>query len=241
MGTLKHLVLDTFNIITEFIQKVIDLTVDLKAKAEGTNLVECHSVTYDIREDDSNCSSSTYLHIVEQMIAKLKDIVENLKHDIEKAPSSAPQVVHGSEGSSDNESSEESLENSGDGTESLESQKMTNPSSFIVPADIKPALVKHPPVDSLVENDDGSGMVLSANIITSSSNALPGTILPSSFSNTFSTASVHQSSQITGITDPTSILASSLNVGPSLCETSYGDQTQVIKCIKVSDECETFL
>ncbi|KAG7162839.1 Pogo transposable element-like 70 [Homarus americanus] len=141
----------------------------------------------------------------------------------------------------DNESSEESLENSGDGTESLESQKMTNPSSFIVPADIKPALVKHPPVDSLVENDDGSGMVLSANIITSSSNALPGTILPSSFSNTFSTASVHQSSQITGITDPTSILASSLNVGPSLCETSYGDQTQVIKCIKVSDECETFL
>ncbi|KAG7162838.1 hypothetical protein Hamer_G024984 [Homarus americanus] len=74
MGTLKHLVLDTFNIITEFIQKVIDLTVDLKAKAEGTNLVECHSVTYDIREDDSNCSSSTYLHIVEQMIAKLKKL-----------------------------------------------------------------------------------------------------------------------------------------------------------------------
>nr|XP_053627439.1 zinc finger protein 502-like [Cherax quadricarinatus] len=225
MATLNHLVHETFTVITEFIHK-----------AEGADLVECHSITYHIREDDGHCRSSTYLLIVEQMIAKLKDIVKNLKNNVDKAPSSTPQVVHTSESLSDNESSEGSLENSGDGNESLGSQKMSN-SSFVVPADIKPSLVKHPPLDALVDDADASGLILSTNIVTStSSSTLTESVLPSSFSNTFSTSSVSQSSQISGITDPTTILTASLNVGQHLCDTSYGEQAQHLKCIKCGGE-----
>ncbi|XP_045583133.1 zinc finger protein 813 isoform X2 [Procambarus clarkii] len=171
------------------------------------------------------------------MISKLKDIIENLKNDVEKSQSSAPQVLHASEGSSDNESSEESLENSGDGNESLGCQKMPNSSSFVMPADSKPLSDKHPSIDALVDDGNASGMVLSPNIVTStSSSALSGAVLPTSFSNTFSTAPETHSSQISGITDPTTILTSSLNVEQSLCDTSYGDQAEHLKCMKCGAE-----
>ncbi|XP_071515273.1 uncharacterized protein [Panulirus ornatus] len=171
------------------------------------------------------------------MISKLKDIVENLKNDIEKAQSSAPHVLHASEGSSDNESSEESVENSADGSENL-GQKMTNPPSFVTPTDIKPSIIKHPVIDSLVDDGNSSGVVLPTNGITSSSSsdALPGTVLPTSFSNTFSTTSVPQPSQISGLTDPSTVLTESLNVGQPLCETNYGDQAEVKKCVKCGGE-----
>ncbi|XP_063864441.1 zinc finger protein 62-like isoform X1 [Scylla paramamosain] len=244
MGTIKPLVSETLHLIAEFIQEVRHAPRLRHAlppgqggadQAEGAELVNGHSLTYQLSEGEASCSISAYILSLEKLISNLKTIVLNLKS---KTASPSISNAHQSEVSSDNDSSEESQESPGEGGEISGSQMSTTPQYALPAADIKASLDKHPALDTIVEDaGNTTSMVLPPNSITSipSSSTLQESLIPASFPATFT--SEHQPPQIRNMADPTLILDGPVNVDQSYTDATRNqeDLGQFPSCIKCGE------
>ncbi|XP_042857537.1 zinc finger protein 184-like [Penaeus japonicus] len=223
MGSYKHLIHETFSVITEFIQEV-----------EGQSLVECNSISYHIKDNNQLCNVTTFSFIVEHLISKLKEIVDSLRHETQHGSPSAQQTLPGSEVTTDNESSEESVENPGSGEESLACRKGPSSPTFGIPtenksADCKSTLPTLAPLPEVVAMGSPNGIASTmppASLIT-------GMIGPSStYVNTFTSAAITGG----GMPEVAAMQAVSLDMEPSLCPREYGDPVHLAKCRKCGAE-----
>ncbi|KAK3849112.1 hypothetical protein Pcinc_044120 [Petrolisthes cinctipes] len=223
----QQCVVETLSTIDQFLQE-----------ARETKVLEYHSFTYQVPKDVAETSAAAYLIIVEKLTDKLKAILDPIKSDDKRASLSA--LTLRPDNSSDNESCEESTNTitCANGNENLGTQLMTSSSYPLSTKTSSPTLTT---LVSEEGNDNTGDMVPLPTTIVTSLPSSETTVLPPSFSDTFSAAVNPSPAMSNTLPVPSDMLDVSLSV-EQLTTTGQTRQqentnpSQTTKCIKCGGE-----